>query len=74
MGWILNGLAGPEAVLASGIKVLTMSKRGSLAYPSLASECVARKPGQNGRKAGDGVTGRTCETPGERSGGWKPTR
>jgi hypothetical protein len=33
---------------------------------SLASERIARKPDQNGRKAGDVVTGQTCESPGER--------
>jgi hypothetical protein len=36
------------------------------------SERIARKPDQNGRKAGDVVTGQTCETPAERLGGWKP--
>jgi hypothetical protein len=31
----VNGLAGPGAVLASGIKVLTMGKRDGLAYPDV---------------------------------------
>jgi hypothetical protein len=35
---------------------------------SLASERIARKPDQNDRKAGDVVTGQTCESPGERPG------
>jgi hypothetical protein len=35
---------------------------------SLASERIARKPAQNGREAGDVVTGLTCESPGERPG------
>ena len=65
----MNGLAGPGAVLASGIKVLTMCKRDGLAYPqSSASERIARKPARNGCDAGDVVTGLTCESPGERRG------
>jgi hypothetical protein len=35
---------------------------------SLASERIARKPDQDDRKAGDVVTGQTCESPGERPG------
>jgi hypothetical protein len=50
-----------------------MCERDGLADPmSLASKRVARKPGENGRKAGDVVTDQTCESPGERLGGWKP--
>jgi hypothetical protein len=71
----VDGLAGPGPVLTSGIKVLTMCKRHGLAYPHVFWRQSAALENQtpNSRKAGDVVTGQTCESPRERPGGWKPT-
>ena len=65
-------IGGSGIGLSERHKVLTMCKRDGLAYPHVFGVRTHRS-NQTSTVARDVVTGQTCESPGERPGGRKPT-